>query len=192
MAEKRTKEDLANLLASKSNKWKDDKSRWRTRSLFWEYAHNAQREQFTPPYTIHDEDIVRDGITYVSLKRLYMTYDHVPGFEYEFANNHLGGWAHFQTIVNGNTILASDISKWREELEVKRRAEAIKAMIRSSKEDGPKAFSASKYLANKEYSPARGRPSKEEVEREKRIQAGITDELSEDMDRIGLSLVNSK
>ncbi len=53
-----------------------------------------------------------------------------------------------------------------------------------------KGVNAAKYLAEKGYLPKRGRPSKEEVERERKIQAGVNKELESDMERIGLKVVN--
>lgn len=185
----RTFEETKELLSRNTNQWKDDKSRWRTRSLFWELANNEQRANFTPPYTTYSEDIERDGKHYRSLKKLYMSYDHVPGLEYDFATECLGGWEHWCLLATAKTALANIIAEWRAELEVKQRAEAIKAMLKTAKEEGGKGFSAAKYLADKGYAPQRGRPSKEEVERERKIQAGIGAELEEDLARIQLTLV---
>ena len=62
-------------------------------------------------------------------------------------------------------------------------------MIASGDNDA-KGVNAAKYLAEKGYLSKRGRPSKEEVERERKIQAGVSKELEGDMERLGLKVVN--
>lgn len=180
--------------AFKSNSnlpFKDALSKWRTASLFWDACEPHQRGPHTI-YTLHEEDIVRDGKTYKSLKKIYMSYDHIPFHEYEFANDWLGGWPHWDMMATrGVVIIRNAISSWRMELEIKLKSMAIKSMIKSAREDGVKGFSAAKYLADKGYATVRGRPSKEEIEREKKMAAGISQELEEDMERIGLTLVKS-
>lgn len=180
-------------LAGNSNSiFKDHLSRWRTKSMFWDISGETQRGEHTL-YTLYDEDIVRDGKTYLSLKKIYFSYDHIPFNEYDFANEHLGGWTHWNILANNSAAPIRDaIASWRTELEIKLKSMAIKSMIKSAKEDGVKGFSAAKYLADKGYATIRGRPSKEEVARERKIAAGISQELEEDMERIGLTLVSSK
>ena len=58
--------------------------RFRTQSLFWELRYGVD-EKYPPVFTLKAEDIEREGIQYLSLKKIYMTYDHVPGLEYDFA-----------------------------------------------------------------------------------------------------------
>lgn len=173
---------------------KDKMGRYRTLSLFWEYAFmNNNREEenvIDPLFTIKDQDIVRDDILYPSLKKIYMSYDHVPGYEYEFAMDVFNSWNHWDKLASTSTSdLKNMIKGWREELEIKLKAQAIKSLISTSRMDDAKGFNAAKYLADKGYAPQRGRPSKEEVEKEKRIQAGVSKDLEEDMKRLGLSVI---
>ena len=177
---------------SNRNIWKDHLSRWRTKSLFWEMSADAQRKSVPPLYTMYEDDIVRDGVTYPSLKKIYFSYDHIPYNEYDFANEHLGGWSHWTVLATSAAALIKDnIESWRTELEVKYKAMAIKQMIASAKNDGVKGFSAAKYLADKGYATTRGRPSKDEVEKELKIAAAISNELEEDIARIGLTIVKN-
>lgn len=172
---------------------KDSMGRYRTQSLFWEFAFlNKERENVLEPlFTLKDYDLVKGEVTYPSLKTIYMTYDHVPGFEYEFALDVFGSWDHWNKLAS-ETIPAirNTIKEWREELEIKLKAQAIKSLIQTSRIDDVKGFNAAKYLADKGYAPTRGRPSKEEVEREKKVQAGVSKELEADMERLGLSVIN--
>ena len=183
---------LQSYLGGNSNSiFKDHLSRWRTKSMFWEISGETQRGTHTL-YTLYEDDIVRDGQTYKSLKKIYFSYDHIPFNEYDFANDCLGGWTHWNLLATGAAAPIRDaIASWRTELEIKLKSMAIKSMIASARDDGVKGFSAAKYLADKGYATVRGRPSKEEVERERKVAAGISQELEEDMERIGLTLVKA-
>lgn len=173
---------------------KDKQGRYRTQSLFWEWSFlNDKREEdnvLDPIFTNKDHDLEKDGIIYPSLKSIYMSYDHIPGFEYEFALDVFNSWDHWDRLASTSNInIKNMIKSWREELEIKLKASAIKALITASKMDDAKGFNAAKYLADKGYAPTRGRPSKEEVERETRIQAGVSKDLEADMERLGLKVI---
>lgn len=174
---------------------KDKLGRFRTQSLFWEYAfiNNLREEEnvLDPIWTIKDYEIEKEGIVYPSLKQVYMSYDHIPGFEYDFAMEVFNSWDHWVKLTDASNVdLRSAFRSWREELDIKLKAQAIKSLITTSRIDDSKGFNAAKYLADKGYAPQRGRPSKEEVEREKRVQAGVSKELEADMKRLGLSIIN--
>ena len=173
---------------------KDTLGRLRTQSLFWEWAFlndkRAEANVLEPIFTNKDYDLEKDGIVYPSLKLIYMSYDHIPGFEYEFALDMFNSWDHWERLASDSNVnIKSMIKSWREELEIKLKASAIKALITASKMDDAKGFNAAKYLADKGYAPTRGRPSKEEVERETRIQAGVSKDLEADMERLGLKVI---
>lgn len=164
--------------------FKDKLGRWRTQSLFYEF----KKQGYDPMFTTKDYDHKVDKIVYPSLKRIYLSYDHVPEKEYSFANEVLGGWQHWQLICE-NKLFKDEITQWRFELDLKIQEEAIKSLILASKEEGAKGVAAAKYLADKSYKGIRGRPSKAEVERERKVQASISKELEEDMERIGFKLI---
>jgi hypothetical protein len=169
---------------------KDAMGRYRTQSLFWELRFKDEEDKYTPIFTLKDYDLEKDGIIYPSLKQRYMSYDHIPGFEYEFAMEVFNSWDHWNKLANDTIApIRNVIKEWREELDIKLKAQAIKALIQSSRVDDAKGFNAAKYLADKGYAPQRGRPSKEEVEREKRVQAGVNKDLESDMERLGLTVI---
>lgn len=102
--------------------------------------------------------------------------------EYDFVqrSNIVESWKHW------NFILASpycrpDVDRWREELEIKLRAEALQEIIKNSKTE--KGFAAQKFLLEKGWDPKRGRPSKEEVEGEKVKRAAVISEVDELFER---------
>lgn len=170
---------------------KDSMGRFRTQSLFWEFRFKEDEEKYSPLFSIKDYELKKPEGNYPSLKQIYMSYDHVPGFEYEFALDVFGSWDHWNKLAT-ETIPAirNEIKGWREELDVKLKAQAIKSLIAASRDGDAKGFNAAKYLADKGYAPTRGRPSKEEVEREKRVQAGVSKELEDDMQRLGLTVIS--
>ena len=173
--------------------YKDDIGRYRTQSLFWELRHGVDTVKYPPVFTTKDDDIERDGVEYKSMKKIYMSYDHIPGFEYEFAIDVLGSWDHWNKLAN-DTIpeLKKMIQGWRDELDVRLKALGLKALIHASRDNDAKGVQASKYLVEKGYIQKRGRPSKEEMERELKVSTKAKKELNDDLERIGLKVVGDK
>lgn len=159
---------------------RDEQGRFRTQSLFLET--NQVSDKYPPLFTLKDYN--HKGLP--SLKLIYLSYDHVPGHEYQFAMDVFGSWQHWQKLFESrmrDTFLA-----WQEELEVKMAAKGYKSLALAAK-NPEKGIAAAKFLADRGWKQKRGRPSKEEVERERRVQAGIKNEFESDIERIGLSLV---
>lgn len=173
------------LQNSTNSPWKDHIGRWHVGALFLEKS--TIRDVLPPRYTVNDADIVKDGVTYKSLKKIYMSCPHIPGYEYEFAQEHLGGWEHWQRLVDSS--LREMFKQWREELTIKQKAKALKGIILQSLEETPTAFQAGKYLVEEGWIEKKGRPKKEDVERAAKIAAGVKDELDDDLQRIGLKVV---
>ena len=168
---------------------KDEMGRFRTQSLFWELRYGVD-EKYPPIFTLKAEDIKRDGVEYLSLKKVYMSYDHVPGLEYEFAMDVFNSWDHWQKLCN-DTIpgIKDEIKAWRDELDIKNKALGIKALMNAARDNDAKAVNAAKYLTEKGYISKRGRPSAEEVEREKKQAVGLNKELDKDIERLGIKVV---
>ena len=145
-----------------------------TQSLFLELGYND-----TAIFTLKDSDHVYGGRTYPSIKRLYLECEDPT--EYEFATQYLYSWKHWQRLCENKTI-RKYIDEWREELEYKLRSRAIKQAIKLGEEG---TFQAAKWVADRGWATrGAGRPSKAEVEQEKRIQERITDEYQEDVERL--------
>lgn len=147
-----------------------------TQGLFLEIGYKD-----TSIYTLNDEDKEYNGKIYPSLKKLYLEMNDVV--EYAFANEYLCGWDHWQRICN-NEMLRPHILKWREELELKLRSEAFKEILVRAKDE--KGTVANQWIADKKWALKKaGRPSKEELEREKNLQLSVLEEFSDDLKRIG-------
>lgn len=150
--------------------FKDSRGRPLTQGLFLEIGYSTEFAE----YTLKDEDFEYEGKLYPSLKRLYLEMS--DPVEYNFATTHLGSWEQWQRISN-NKILKKYIDPWRKELELKLRSEAVAEVIKFSKTD--KGFQAAKWLADKGFDKRAGRPSKEEIEAEKRFQTRIHDDFDD-------------
>lgn len=129
-------------------------------------------------YCLADTDKVYKGTTYPSLRRLYLEMADVT--EYEFATTYLFGWEHWQRIL-GNALLKEHVDKWREELELKMQSVAIKAMLQKASQGD---FNAAKWLAAKGWLGQRGRPSKAELEKERKQREKLLAETKDDSARI--------
>lgn len=171
-------------LASIRSQVRDKENRMRTTSLFIESCRVA--DNYPPIFTLSEFTKVKDGEEYIPLKQVYMSYDHVPGQEYQFAMDIFGSWLHWQKLLEST--LKDYFQQWREELEIKMAARGFQAMVKAAK-NPEKGVAAAKYLADRGWKPQRGRPSKEEVAREKRIAAGISSEIAEDAQRLGFELI---
>lgn len=131
-------------------------------------------------FTLKDDDCVYKGVMYPSLKKLYLEMEDVG--EYTFATTYLLGWQHWQRMCNNKQIV-KHIDEWRYELELKLRSKAIKAVLDKTKTE--QGINAAKWIAEKGWDKGRvGRPSKQEEEREKRIQSELDVDWSEDFKRI--------
>jgi hypothetical protein len=153
--------------------FKDVHGRYRTQSLFLEIFY----DDAVAIYSLSDEDKERDGKVFPSLRRLYL--ETADPTEYVFATKYLWGWKHWLALQE-NGVLMKHIEEWREELEVKLRSEAVKNVLALSKN----SYNAAKWAADGSWNTKRGRPSKEELAREKRIRERVTNELAEDSERI--------
>lgn len=145
-----------------------------TQSLFLEMGYTEHSV-----YTLKDEDHEHNGKLYPSLKKLYLELEDAT--EYEFANKYLLGWKHWQRIVE-NKSLAPHVMEWREELELKLRARAVKQMMELAHTG---SYQASKWLADRGWDTrAAGRPTKAEKEKNARINDRIKDEYGADVHRL--------
>ena len=165
-------------VGEKDNPMKDKMGRYRTQSLFVEYRHGSGEPIFTlKPY---DKEV--NGVKYESLMQIYLSYGDVT--EYEFAIAVFGSWAHWQKICR-NGVISPFIELWREELELKIRAEAIRTVRAISTDPKNKGgLGAAKWLADRGWDKKPGRPSKVAVKRELKIAANLTEELDDDYARI--------
>lgn len=166
------------------NPWRTPKNVWYTIGLFYELC-GADKSKCL--YTIYEKDRVVNKKKYISLKNRYMEMEHIPGYEYEFANKYLGGWNHWVRLQSATKALSDMIQEWKDELEIKLKARASRAIIETAVNDnGPTSFHANKWISDKGWIPQKGRPKKADITREAKIAAGVEAEISDDLERIRL------
>lgn len=131
-------------------------------------------------FTLKDDDYDYNGKIYISLKKRYLEMEDIG--EYEFATTHLLGWAHWQRMC-ANKQLLKHIEEWRYELELKLRSRAIKSVVKKTFTE--QGINAAKWIAEKGWEKGKvGRPSKQEEEREKRLQSELDVDWTGDYQRI--------
>lgn len=153
---------------------------------------DTENEGFKPLFTLKDYNYEKGGVVYYSLKPVYFSYDHVPGFEYEFAKDVFNSWEHWSLLCSCNGLIADTIAKWRDEYTIMLQAKALRAITKVALYEGSKGTPAARFLADRGWEVKRGRPTTEEVTRERKIAAGVEKEVAEDIERMGLTLVKSK
>ena len=158
---------------------KDSRGRYRTQSLFEEFKHVTPA--YEPLWTLREEGSLP------SLRALYMEISDPT--EYAFAIEAFGSYKQWLKIKNNKSI-QTWMDDWAFELEVKIRSDGIRGVAEEAK-GGKAKFNANKAMAEGFWSKQshRGRPTKLEVERERKIAAKLDAEFADDADRIGLSVV---
>lgn len=152
----------------------DTSGRPLTQSLFLELGYSEYAV-----YSLKDADHELNGKKYISIKRLYLDMEDTT--EYEFAKTYLLGWKHWQRLCE-NKQIAIHINEWREELELKLRARAVKQMMDLANGG---SYQASKWLVDRGWdSRGAGRPSKEEKEKHKAISERVNEEYGADVHRL--------
>lgn len=157
--------------------YKDSRGIYRTQSLFIEtLTDTCRRHGHEAVFTLKDTDQGK----YKSFKRLYMSYRDITG--YKAAIGILGSWKHFKKMF-ANHKFSKMLAEWNEELEVMLRSEGISAIVEEANE-GKSRVNAAKFLADRGWASKRGRPTKADVARERRVQAKIETSIGEDAHRI--------
>lgn len=155
--------------------FKDSVGRWRTKSLFYEINDYKLDGAL---FTITETDKEVNGVKLRSLRRLFVESEDPTG--YTTANEHLGGYAHWEALCKSS--LKGEIEKWLIEMEVRIRSIGLKHAVESAKSGN---FNAAKFLAEKGWDKRiAGRPSKEEVVRETKVQAQLHSEVENDLLRM--------
>jgi hypothetical protein len=127
--------------------------------------------------TLEDALIV-NGKTLKSLRKLFVESEDPTG--YSTATEHLGGYSHWEALCKSS--IKGEIEKWKAEMEVRIRSLGLKATVASARSGN---FNAAKFLAEKGWDKRiAGRPSKEDVARETKVQAQLHSEVVNDLLRM--------
>jgi len=122
-------------------------------------------------YTLKDDHYAYKGVTYPSLKKLYL--EHEDPIEYDFASTYLTGWEHWKKL-QGNKVLLKHIENWRQELELKLRSAAFKEILDLTAQGN---YQASKWLADKGWDKkGAGRPNTKQKEIEDQLEQQVAND----------------
>lgn len=162
---------------------------WFTASLFWETwkARNSQHRSCDPVFTLYDDH--QPGL--ICFRTTFVEIGDTTG--YKWAMKYLGDWQHWQKLMVYPWFREAYDHAVRE-LYTKLRSEGVdKIREIANAPDSKSALPAARYLAELEANlnkGGRGRPSKEEVSAELKNAAKLIEAEDEDMERIGLKVIN--
>jgi hypothetical protein len=139
-------------------------------------------------YTLKDED--HEG--FPSLYRLYM--ETGDPTEYRFVKSYMSSLEHWERLCACEWFQPY-IERWRRELELKLKSQALAKIMATSKAGGRDAFTASRFLVEKGWEPKegqtkRGRPSKEEIAKATQEHLSTNQRLRDDAKRLGIQLAS--
>lgn len=172
-------------MPEKFSKYRNSKNQRMLSGLFLETRPVTQ--SCDPVYTLKDWDHVRpDGTPYPSLYLLYMSLEDLT--EYEFVNQCLDGWEHWQMLCQAN-FFKPYIARWREELQLKIKARALQRLKAAAEvAEGKSYVELNKYLANEQWRPGaskgRGRPSSAEISSKLLEETNKLLDLEQDYERV--------
>lgn len=140
-----------------------------SRALFKEYAVGANQNPDDCPFSITE------------WRKIFVDTGDIT--EYDAAIKFFGSWEDWETFKrNWPYFRTTILKKWKEELEIKLRSDAVREMVRQSKA----SHAAARWIAEGGYKPkaGKGRPAKAEVEAEENIRAAVVDNTDDDVARV--------
>lgn len=163
--------------------FKSPNGKWLTKRLFIENDYTADH---LAVYSLKDENFEYKGTLYPSLCQLYLHERDLT--EYSFAVKHLGGWEHWETLVECDWFQPY-LMRWREELERSIKAEALRAVEEISKDRNHSGrLTAAKFLLQDGWrqkadrkASGPGRPSKASIQAEAKKLAEQHKDLQDDL-----------
>ena len=158
----------------------------RTKSLFYELSYNDPEHVI---FTTKEEDIERNGRTYLSMSKLFCSLVPQDPTEYTFAMTVFGSW-HVWEVIREAPQVAPYYKRWKREAEIRVKSEAIKAIAEEAKSGGRSSFTAAKLLLERgwiEKEPASKAKQKLQEKEEQDMDREALKLLNEEAERIGIS-----
>lgn len=109
--------------------------------------------------------------------------------EYDFAMEAWGSWEHHEHMIASCKWFMDYLTKWRSELQVQMKSQAIKALMKVATTDGNRGITAAKYISDFGWEKKAGRPTKAQTEKNKKEKAAVAEETAADAKRLGLRAV---
>jgi len=159
----------------------------KTRSLFYELASDQKEDCI---FTIKEDDTVINGKRYISLKKIYLDLVANDPTEYEFSRKVFGSWEIWEAIYKQRDFKVI-IEKWRSEVAIKIKSEAIRSIAEEMRSGGRSSFSAAKLLLDKGWIDKEtfdSKTKKKQKEKEEEENKEARSLLLSDAERLGLRL----
>lgn len=159
-----------------STKFKNSNGVRFLKELFFETALNKDNVIYTL------KDVEHRG--YPSLYQAYMEVNDPT--EYSFAMQYLDGWTHWKDLTQCS-FFKEYVSRWREELELRAKSQALAGIMKDSQGTTKDAYAARRYIVEKGWDKnvqTKGRPSKAAVQAEAQRIAENDKRVSEDFERL--------
>lgn len=155
-----------------------------TKALFYEQSWINSSDYI---YTLKDKDYTVNDKVLPSLYLLYMEECIKDPSEYTFASKHFDGWEHWLMVRDAAWFYKPYYLKWKAELEVRIRSQALISLIKESKVQSKNSMAINRLLLEGQWDPSqtkskRGRPSKEEIKKATQEQIEAENLVSQDMD----------
>jgi hypothetical protein len=169
--------------------FKGSNGKTKTKSLFYELCYSDTDDAV---FTLKDRDIEAHNKLYLSLQKLYLSLAPHDPTEYEFAQTVFGSWEVWKMVSNAAGV-RTHVVKWRSEVEVKVKSEAIKAIAEEMKTKGRSSFSAAKLLLDKGWldkEAATVAKTKLKAKEDEDMNKEALSLLSDDAERLGLTRAN--
>lgn len=158
-----------------------------TRSLFYETSYVDHSQVY---YTLKDRpSVTTEGKELPSLYQLYMKFGVLDPTEYTFATTALDGWEHWLMIREATWFKKDYYLRWKHELDVKIRSNALIELLQESKMKGKNAWAINRFLVKEGYetpgtNPKRGRPTKDDITKAAKETLEEREKVRDDLNRI--------
>lgn len=160
------------------NRFKNAVGQRLTKGLFYE---TTALDKSSVLYTLKDEP----HMGFPSLRTLYL--EAGDPTEYRFAVASLDGWDHWQTL-SECTWFKPYLRKWRSELELKIKSQALSRIMGEAKTTSKNSFMANRYLVERAWETKgegrAGRPTKAQVKEAAHEQASHESRINADFERM--------
>jgi hypothetical protein len=161
-----------------------------TNALIYELCNNGDYRFCVYTATDSDRTIEVDGeeVKLLSLKNIFLEMEDLT--EYEFALHCFTSWGQWQRIQKSkikymSTPFCDVVEGWREELELKLRARALRQIADYATTD--KGYQAAKFMADRGWDLRKaGAPSKAEQTKRAKQDKMLHDSVTEDLERMGM------
>lgn len=157
-------------------------SGFRTSSLFRDHPTKSYDPEYAEFYISKEKSTSE----YIALKEVYMAIGDVT--EYEFAIKVFGSFRHWKQLTKLAWV-KDHVAEWREELAIKLKSQAVRGIVELVDEEWVKEttkLQGLKWLAQSEFAEKTTQTKQKKAEKQDRITRGVSMEIQDDFERLGI------